>query len=152
LPVGTPAAAPMAIPLGPARASAAGSEGLATQLLARLVERLDAPSSPPPPPPEPGNKRATWPWVAAGFALVAVIAGIAIAVVLKPHPPVQTNVVVRLEGIGAVNDPTVVSFRLDNKPISKEELAGSLTLSPGSHVLEVKRKDDSVQKIPFEVG
>jgi hypothetical protein len=111
------------------------------------------PAPAPQPSPAP-RKRAVWPWVAAVVALVGVVCYIAIAAVNRKPDKVEiaNTVVVRLEGIKALNDPTVKRFRLDGEDKSKEELSGKLKLKPGEHKLEVTRKDGKVENITFNVG
>jgi serine/threonine protein kinase len=148
------AKAPVAIPVAVAAGSSAGNEGLATELLARLVDRLDAPGQPPqpaPPPPAP-SRSVVWPMLAAVALMGAVIVAMVIFLNKPGKTEVKTTVSVRLEGFAAVNDPTVVNIFLDDKKISKEDLAGDLNLVLGEHTLVVKRKDGTEETISFEVS
>jgi tetratricopeptide (TPR) repeat protein len=115
---------------------------LATQFLARLVARLKGLA---------GGKRGHWLLVAA-LVLVGVLAVTAIVPIFRSPPRVEATVPVQLQGLKEVNDPTVVAFFLDGKPISKEDLAGKLKLRPGQHSLEVKRHDGSAATFTFPVS
>ncbi|OAI41667.1 hypothetical protein AYO40_02725 [Planctomycetaceae bacterium SCGC AG-212-D15] len=129
-----------------ARTAELSGDGLATQLLAKLVERMDAPAKP-----EKGSKL---PWlVAAGvaaalvfFGLIAVVAIVALSrrngnIMVDVTP----TVVVQLPPLKELKDPTVVLLILDGKTVTKEELDGKLDLRVGDHELRIKRKDGQVE-------
>jgi hypothetical protein len=90
------------------------------------------------------------------LAAVVVMGIVIVAVVAFTNrggtPELKTTVVVKLQAMAALKDPTVVNIFLDGKPISKEQLAGDLTLVVGKHELKVEREDGTEETIPFEVG
>jgi predicted Ser/Thr protein kinase len=150
-------AAPQAIPLGPPTATAEGdTEGPATQLLAKLVERIEAvpvPSAEDCSGKQPRKARRLL-WLAAalvGLGLVGTIVYMAVCVVNRTIN-VATTVSVQLEGLGKeVKDPGVVLI-LDGKQVSKEELAKPIDLKTGEHELVKKHGEEVVETSKFTVG
>jgi serine/threonine protein kinase len=149
------------VPVG--EAAPATSEGLATHMLAKLANRLEADA-------ETiresqrlaaqQHRTSRWPAFLAALVVLGAIAAIAyVAVANKPAGPaappvvnVKTDVVVHLALPKEASDPTVVVILVDGTPRSKEELAAPMSLATGEHVLEIKRKDGKVIKSTFTVG
>jgi hypothetical protein len=165
---GPPQAAPGKRPAGkkppaPAKAGTAsgagaggppGEEGLATQLLAKLVDRLDAAPGPAGSPhggaKEPRASRWWIPPLVAACAILLVAGVVVLLNARKGDIKVETNVVVQLS-VPDRNDPTVI-FILDNNPISREELAKPIKLRTGDHELVLKRGGQVVEARRFTVG
>src|SRR5262249_18794497 len=131
-------------------------EGPATQLLAKLVERIEAI---PVPSPEAGSAgkqprpSRRLPWLAAalvGLGLVGAIVYMAIQAVNK-QVNVGTAVSVQVEMPKAVQDAAVVLI-LDGKEVSKEDLARPVPLQPGEHELVTKTGNKVVETRKFTVG
>jgi serine/threonine protein kinase len=150
----SPAAAPAAA-LAPA-----GSEVLATQLLARLANRLDADA-------ETireaqRHRTSRWPLALGALGLLValgVIATVAIILANRQESPsgppivnVKTDVSVQLPVARELADPTIVMFVLDGEPISKESLAAPIKLKAGLHALKIKRSDGREEIRDFNVG
>jgi predicted Ser/Thr protein kinase len=135
-----------------AGASGAGDEGLATQLLARLVDRLE--TSPAQPAAaavagRPGGSR--WVPLLGAVAVLGVAAGVFFFLTRGTAPRVENTVVVQLAGLAAHYDPAVI-FILDGKPVSREELAEPIRVRTGDHELVVKRGDIVLETRKFSVG
>jgi serine/threonine protein kinase/HEAT repeat protein len=129
----------------PAKASPAGkgsteSDRLMSELVGELVARLDS-----------GESRAAaerrrfsrWSWVAAAI-LVLGLGVVAVVAYRNAHVHVENTVVVKLNDLKELSDPTIVVFILDGKEISREELAKDIHLSVGKHELVTKRANGSV--------
>ena len=85
-----------------------------------------------------------------------VLGGVLFYLVTQQRTPevrVDNNntVVVQLQGLKEVSDPTVVVFILDGKQYTPEELTKPLRLEVGEHELKIKRKD-SVEIRMLTVG
>jgi predicted Ser/Thr protein kinase len=151
IPLVPPSAAPQAIPLAAASSAASAEEPGegATQLLARLVERFEAvPVSSPEAGPggqEPRTRRWLL-WVAA----VLIGLGLVAAIVYRPVN-VATSVSVQVEVPKAVTDAALVLV-LDGREVSKEDLAGPLTLKTGEHELVTKKGGEVVETHRFTIG
>jgi predicted Ser/Thr protein kinase len=148
---------PQAIPPGepPATAPTGGdAEGPATQLHAKLVERIEAA-----PPPgaggaarEPRRSRRLL-WLAAvlvGLGLVGTIVFMAVWVVDKPIN-VATEVSVQVELPKEVSNAAVILI-LDGKEVSKEDLAKPVSLKTGEHELVTKKGGEVLETRRFTVG
>src|SRR5262249_45597384 len=135
-----------------AGAGTAVGEGLATELLGRLVGRLEvSPASP-----TPARGSGTHWWVPLLIVCGLVLGGVLFYLVTQQRTPevrVDNNntVVVHLQGLKEVSDPTVVVFILDGKQYTPEELTKPLRLEVGEHELKIKRKD-GVEFRKFTVG
>jgi predicted Ser/Thr protein kinase len=135
-----------------ALSSAAGGEGLATQLLARLADRLE---NPPPAPPPEKPRRLQWILAVAGAGvLIAAILGGAAILSSRSQPiDVHTAVAVNVTTVlPDVLDPTVVMLVLDGRNVSREELAGPVSLEPGPHELEIVRRNGTRTSRSFVVS
>jgi HEAT repeat protein len=133
------------------KAAAQADEGLATQLLARLVERLDTAAPPSKPP-----ARTPW-WVPLAVALVILLAGVVVVFLVLQKPPQvhveapPATVVVQLAGLPERLDPMLI-FVLDGEVRSRDELSQPLRLPPGDHKLVVRRGDRVIETRDFKVG
>jgi hypothetical protein len=139
---------------GPGRRAApaaGGGEGLATQLLGKLVNRLEADG-------ETiresqklaaGHHRLTrWAWALGAAVLLGVLVLALVVVLTRPPGSVTVQLALGRE----MKDPTIAVLILDGKERTKEELSAPVTLVVGDHVLEIKRKDGSVATRRFTVG
>jgi predicted Ser/Thr protein kinase len=138
-------------------------EGLATHLLAKLANRLEADAETIRESQKLAahqHRAARWPMFLAALVILGAIFAVAyVAVGNKPAgpaaPPVvnlKNDVTVQLALPREVTDPTVVLILVDGTPRTKEELASPLSLAAGDHVLEIKRKDGKIVKSTFTVG
>jgi predicted Ser/Thr protein kinase len=163
IPMGAASPFPQAVPLGPpavatpAAPAAGDTEGPATQLLAKLVERIEAvpaPSREAGGAAAPPRRSRRLQWLAAtlvGLGLVATIVYMAVRVVDKPIN-VATAVSVQVEVPKALLKDTAVVLMLDGKEVSKEELAKPVSLKTGKHELVMKHGDQLVETRQFTVG
>jgi predicted Ser/Thr protein kinase len=153
---------PQASPLGPpasaapAAATAEGdAEGPATQLLAKLVERIEAVPVASQEPAGAGkevhaSRRLLWLAAAlVGLVLVGTIVYLAVHQAIN----VFTAVSVQVDIPPGVKDAPVVLI-LDGKEISKEDLLEQGSIKPGEHELVTKTKqgDQVVETHKFTVG
>jgi predicted Ser/Thr protein kinase len=128
-----------------ADAGASSEEGLATQLLAELVARLEATAAASAGRTQRPHK-ARWPWIGATVLLVGAIIGLAALALYRPTVVVQLPPLL----IKEIADRDV-SVRLNGKLMTPEQLAGPLSLSPGEHRLELEYRDGTVEVHPFTV-
>jgi predicted Ser/Thr protein kinase len=169
------AAAPRAVPgkaeaLPAAAVAAAGvavtpptEEGLATQLLARLADRLDTDAQTIRESQQLAARQhrgSRWPLAVGTLGLlvaIAVVAYIAITLINKPQGPaatvnVKTEVAVQLALPKELTDKLVVLFVLDGKEVPRETLEKPVKLEPGDHVLKIRRADGTEEIMRFPVG
>jgi serine/threonine protein kinase len=138
----------------PTAEPAPAAEGLATELLGKLVQRMETDAQTireSQQLADQHHRRSQLPaFLAAVVLMVAVgaIAWVAVNAVNKPPPSVTVSLNLPRE----VNDPTVILIVLDGKTRTKEELAGPLKLSVGEHELKMKRKDGTFLVSRFSVG
>ena len=136
----------------PAAPSAAGEEGLATQLLARLVDRLETPPAQPAAvaaaEPRGGSR---WGPLLGAVAVLGVAAGVFFFLTRGNAPKVENTVVVQLAGLAGQYEPAAI-FILDGRPVSREELAQPIRVRTGDHELVVKRGDTVLETRKFSVG
>lgn len=132
--------------------AAAGGEGLATELLGKLVDRLeaaDARASVHTPP------RTRW-WVPlfAAVVILLLIGGVIFVVtsgkLFNVNVENKNTVVVTLQNIPQVNDITVV-FILDSKPVDREALKNPIPLAVGTHKLQMQRDGKVFETREFTV-
>ena len=123
----------------PAAKAPSEAEKLVAQLVDQLVSRI-----------EPAESRAAtarrfsrWTLVAGAVFLLG-IAVVAVVLVRNANVKVENTVVVKLQDIKELSDPTIVVFILDGKEISREELAKPIKLGVGKHELVAKRADGTV--------
>ena len=139
---------------------------LTENLLARLVDRLDAsgPRAPVPTPPPPATARA-W-WVVPLVALV-IVGGLAAAAfvalpLLNRNPTITVNpniistnnntVAVQLTGLAdRLSDPTLIVL-IDNRPYTREQLAQPISLTIGDHDLIVQRDGVVIESRKLQIG
>jgi predicted Ser/Thr protein kinase len=127
---------------------AVSEQHLATQLLGRLLDRLElAPRD------EKPQRTRWWGPVAAVAVLLVLVMGILYVVVPRGAPTVtvENNVVVSLKGLPHQGDPTVI-FVLDGRVVSRDELDKPMSLRIGDHELIVKRGDRVLDTTKFSVG
>jgi predicted Ser/Thr protein kinase len=142
-------AAPVAEP-------APAAEGLATELLGKLVKRMESDADTIRESHKlvaEQHRRAHWPALLAAVVLMAAvvaIAWVASTAINRPQPTPSVTVTLNLPR--EVNDPTVILIVLDGKTRTKDELAGPLALSVGKHELKMTRKDGTVLVSRFSVG
>ncbi|MCI0463486.1 MAG: serine/threonine protein kinase, partial [Gemmataceae bacterium] len=135
--------APETVPVTQAPSTLGASppgEGLATDLLARLVERLErAPGA------RAGAERGSkwWPFLAAGCILV--LGGIVFSLVWRRDtPPIQIDntVIVQLsQSLTVLNDPTIAILVVGDREYTRDDLSRPISLPVGDHVVTIKRKD-----------
>jgi predicted Ser/Thr protein kinase len=138
-------------------------EGLATQLLARLADRLDSDAQTIRESQQLAarqHRAGRWPLALGMLALLAAIAVVAyIAILLVNKPPDTTTVNVKTEVAvqlalpkELLNDRTIVLYMLDGKEIPREKLTGPVRMEPGDHQLKIRRADGKEEIINFPVG
>jgi hypothetical protein len=144
LPVAEVAAEPEEIETVPG-----SSTGGATELLGRLVARLEnAPTVIEP----PTARRLRWMYALAGLCVAAALLVLALVLLKKSDTEGKpgNNVSVQLGGLTFINDNSV-HYYLDGKQIDREELRRGLSLPPGRYELEARRGDKVLQRSRFEV-
>jgi HEAT repeat protein/predicted Ser/Thr protein kinase len=127
---------------------------LATDLLAKLVDRLEAADKAKGGRKEDDTQRTRWwaPLLAACVVLALAMGIVYVANRGTPNVKVENNVVVTLQGLPPAKDPTVI-FILDGKVISREELEKPVRLRAGEvHELVMKRGDTVLESRKFAVG
>jgi serine/threonine protein kinase len=151
LPQAVPAgrALPQAVPAVP---TAPGGEGAATQLLAKLAERLEAPPAPQPPANRHDGLR-WWQLLGASVVILLILGGI--AYIASRHGDtnvtVHTDVAVRLPEIKVPN-PNVIIY-LDGKQITVAQLNEPVSLKTGEdHKLVMKEGDKVLESRTFQVN
>jgi predicted Ser/Thr protein kinase len=159
---GRPAAAVVA---AGAAAGAPADEGLATQLLAKLAERMDADAQTIRESQQLAarqHRSGRWPLALGALGLlaaIAVVAYIAILLANKPEGPsgpstvnVKTEVAVQLAlPKELLHDRTIVVYMLDGKEIPREKLTGKVNMEPGDHQLKIRRADGKEEIVNFPV-
>jgi hypothetical protein len=140
----------------------ATESGLATELLGRLLDRLEI--APTAAPQEPRRSRALfWLVTIVLFLVLGGIGGGVLAYRYMPRtqdaqtpqtPPPPQTVVVELRGLTErINNPAVTQLFLDGDLVTRQFLASAVHLKPGPHELVLKNKDGIViERLTFTVG
>ena len=142
-------------PNRPAAENRSSDDETATELLGRLLERLDATARPATVvEPAPRSRSILVPLIAGACLLLAGCVVAAVLLTGNKHEAKPTTVVVQLQGLAdRVTDPSIAILLLDGHEVTREQLAGPIPLTPGEHELVMKRADGTVVgQYRFTVG
>jgi hypothetical protein len=116
------------------------NEGLATQLIAQLLQRLEASEA-------RARPRPLWPWLASGAA--SVLAGILVWVVFfRPQPEQQPPQIIVVHLHIANLDDSVKFVLIGDKRIPVGKLDEPLSLPAGSYSIKLEHDDGRTVELP----
>jgi predicted Ser/Thr protein kinase len=137
-------------------------EGLATELLGKLVKRMETDaetireSQQLAARQQAGSRLLPLMIAVVLLGAVGVVAWLAKSVVDRPSSitvsNTTNNVTVSLALPREASDPNVVLFVLDGRELTRAELSGPMKLSVGDHKLKMRRKDGTYVVSEFTVG